>query len=237
MTSAEKLNVLIIDDDPDLCELLRTILIHEKMNAEIALSGEEGIGKVVQSDPDLVLLDIMMPDLSGWEVTRRIRKETQTPIIVLSALTQTGAIVRALEAGADDFISKPFNKGELIARIQALLRRTVYMNNTGFTPGDYDDGHLSVDLRDGQVYLLGESQYLSPTEFKLFEFLFQNAGRVCSTVKILEHVWGGLIPNGVNYLHVYIWKLRSKIEPDPSNPIYLHTEHGIGYRFMRRGNV
>ena len=234
MTLFQKSNILVIDDDPDLCDLLETILDHENLTAESALSGEEGINKTALKKPDLILLDIMMPDLSGWEVTRRIRSQTDVPIIILSALTQTGAIVRALEAGADDFISKPFNKKELVARIQVMLRRAESAGSPGQIKGDYDDGYLTLDLKKGQVFLRGELLYLSPTEYKLFEYLYENAGRVCSTQRILEKVWGGLIPNGANYLHVYICKLRSKIEPDPSNPIYLHTEHGIGYRFTRR---
>jgi len=224
---------MVIDDDPDLCTLLEAIFTREQMTVTTALSGETALRELNTVQPDLILLDIMMPDMSGWEVARRIRISSDAPIIMLSALSQTGAIVRALEAGADDFISKPFNKMELMARIKALLRRTIFLDQNGSFDHDYDDGHLSVDLQTSKLYLQGKTEYLSPTEYRLFEYLFRNSGSVCSTINILEHVWGELIPNGMNYLHVYIWKLRKKIEPDPSNPRYLYTEHGIGYRFIR----
>ncbi|HUF36930.1 MAG TPA: response regulator transcription factor [Anaerolineales bacterium] len=229
--------ILIIDDDPILCQLLTTLLSMEGMDVEAATSGEAGIEVMYRMKPDLVLLDIMMPEVDGWEITQRIREVADVPIIIISALSRTEDIVRSLESGADDFINKPFEVEELLARIRALQRRAVSFGGPPEYAHDYDDGYLAFNIPAKQVYLSGEEVYLSATEYKLFEFLFRRSGKVCANPDLLEHVWGGLVPNGSRYLHVYIWKLRNKIEPDTSQPVYFQTEHGTGYRFERQQQV
>lgn len=225
--------VLIIDDDPDLCRILKTVLSLEGMEAEAALSGEDGIHTLYRMKPDLVLLDIMMPEVSGWEVTRRIRQVTDVPIIIVSALSQSADIIRSLEAGADDFISKPFEAEELLARIRAVMRRSTTFSESPEYIHDYDDGYLAVNLPAAEVYVNHDRVPMSDTEYRLFEYLFLNAGQVCPIAHILDHIWGAHLPNGTKYLHVYIWKLRNKIEKDPHAPIYIQTDHGTGYRFER----
>lgn len=224
---------LIIDDDQDLRDLLGKILETEGMQVYGAQGGLEGLSRMKSLKPDLIFLDIMMPGMNGWEVTERIRQVTDVPIIILSAMSRSKAVIRSLEAGADDFISKPFRKVELSARVQALLRRTIYATGPPIYSTEYDDGHLGVNLEEARIFLDGKQEYLSPTEYRLFEYLYLNAGRVCSAATLLEYVWGKSIPNDISYLHVYMWKLRNKIEPDPSTPRYILTEHGIGYRFVR----
>ncbi len=237
MSELEKTRILIIDDDPILCQLLKTVLRVEGMEVEAANSGEAGIDIMYRMKPDLVLLDIMMPEVDGWETTRRIRQLADVPIIIISALSRTEDIVHSLEAGADDFINKPFEIDELMARIRAVRRRAISFGGPPEYAHDYDDGYLSINIPARQVYLDGKEVYLSATEYRLFEYLFLNAGHVCPNPDLLEHVWGSLMPNGSRYLHVYIWKLRSKLEQNTSRPVYFQTEHGTGYRFERQQQV
>jgi two-component system KDP operon response regulator KdpE len=237
MEEQERTRILIVDDDPVLCQLLKTVLRVEGMDVEAANSGEAGIEIMYRMKPDLVLLDIMMPEVDGWETNRRIREVADVPIIIISALARTEDIVRSLESGADDFINKPFEMEELMARIRAVRRRAISFGGPPEYAHDYDDGYLSINIPARQVYLCGEEIYLSATEYKLFEYMFRHAGTVCTNADLLEHVWGSLMPNGARYLHVYIWKLRSKLEPESSRPIYFQTEHGTGYRFERQQQV
>jgi two-component system KDP operon response regulator KdpE len=237
MEELENVRILIVDDDPVLCQLLKTVLRVEGMEVEAANSGEAGIQVMYRMKPDLVLLDIMMPEVDGWETTQRIRQVANVPIIIISALSRTEDIVRSLESGADDFINKPFEMEELLARIRAVRRRAISFGGPPEYAHDYDDGYLAFNIPARQVYLSGEEIYLSATEYKLFEYLFRHAGRVCPNADLLEHVWGSLMPNGTRYLHVYIWKLRSKIEPETGRPVYFQTEHGTGYRFERQQQV
>lgn len=238
MIELDQARILIIDDDPILSHLLETVLRVEGMEVATANSGQAGIEVMYRMKPDLVLLDIMMPEVDGWETTRRIRQVADVPIIVISALSRTEDIIRSLEAGADDFINKPFEMDELMARIRAVRRRALSFGGPPEYAHDYDDGYLSINIPARQVYLGGEEIYLSATEYRLFEYLFLNAGQVCPNAELLEHVWGGLMPNGARYLHVYIWKLRSKIEKENNGrPRYFQTEHGMGYRFERQTQI
>ena len=227
------IRVLVIDDDPDFCNLLKKLLEFEQMDVETAFSGNEGLQIMYQMKPDLIILDIMMPGQNGWEVTQKIRQLTDVPILILSALSQTDDLVRSLEGGADDFVTKPFEREELLVRIRSLLRWTIDIGSTPEYAHEYDDGYLAVNLPDREISVKGKTVPLSAKEYELFEYLFLNAGRVCRTSELLDQVWGSVVPGGNRYLHVYIWKLRNKIEPDQTSPRYIQTEHGVGYRFER----
>jgi two-component system KDP operon response regulator KdpE len=229
----ENTKILLIDDDPFICEIVSGIL---KMSGYVIVaenSGQEGLRELYRFQPDLVLLDIMMPEMDGLEVLMHVRTLTDIPVIMLSALSQTDVTVRALEMGADDFVKKPFEKEELLARVQSVLRRA-----TASSPAKwayhYHDGYLVIDIRQRQARVEGNPVRLTATEFALLEFLYLHNGKVCTYTQILENDWGGASSNRLQYIHVYIWKLRQKIERDPNAPKYLITEYGVGYRFEKQ---
>jgi DNA-binding response OmpR family regulator len=222
--------VLAIDDNPQLIKMLRRCLEREDYEIIAAHSGNEGLRKFQESHPDLVILDIMMPDMDGWEVCRSLREiSINVPIIILTVLKEKANVVRGLALGADEFIAKPFKPGELVARIGALLRRA----NMTKTPSEfYDDGNLAIDFERRQVYLRGQALNLSPTEFRLLACLVRNAGQVVPHKTLLTQVWGPKYADETHYVKVYIRYLRQKIEGGPERPKYVVTEWGIGYRFQ-----
>jgi DNA-binding response OmpR family regulator len=181
----------------------------------------------------LVVLDIMMPNLDGWETCRQIRLTSDVPVIMLTSLSSDDEIVRGLEAGADDFVSKPFKPDVLLARSRAVLRRAKAAESKELYKL-YQDGHLTVDMENRRV-LVGERRIsLTPTEYRLLVYMIRNAGRVLSFSQILEKVWGEEYQDSPNYVHVYISHLRQKLEKDARNPQYFVSEHGAGYRFMKQ---
>jgi two-component system KDP operon response regulator KdpE len=222
--------ILVIDDDAEICRI--TEHFFQKAGAEVmtAANGSEGLRKFYTLRPDLILLDIMLPDENGWETCKQIRKFSDVPIILLTALRRDEDIVRGLECGADDFISKPFSIEVLRARARAVLRRTQAENAVSH-PREYEDGYLSIHLDQHRILVCGSQVKLTPTEFRLVETLFQHSGRVLTFKQILEQVWGWEYRDSVEYVHVYVSHLRQKLEEDPKHPKYLLTEHGIGYRF------
>lgn len=229
----DKERILIIDDESLICEVVGKILNVSGFDVSLATSGKEGLHKMYQVQPNLVLLDLMMPVMDGFEVLKRIRELTEVPVIVLSAISGTDATVRALEIGADDFIKKPFEKDELLARVHSVLRRAI--KSQGSIPGHrYHDDYLVIDLQEHAVWVEGQQVRLTVTEFNFLEYLYLHSGKVCTYTGILENVWGNAASNRFQYIHVYVWKLRSKIEQDPDHPKYLLTEHGVGYRFVKR---
>jgi two-component system KDP operon response regulator KdpE len=224
--------ILVIDDDQDLGQMLRTQLERRDYHAVVASSGREGLQKAYQVRPDLVILDIMMPGMDGFEVCRRLRELSNVPIIMLTARNMKGDVVKGLEAGADDYLTKPFSSAELDARIQAVLRRTSSKNGPNSSRSSfYSNGHLSIDFDRRIVTVRGERVDLTPTEFKLLSCLVRNEGRVLPHRYLLTEVWGPEYADEVDYVKLYIRYLRLKLEDDPSDPVYILTEWGVGYRF------
>jgi DNA-binding response OmpR family regulator len=228
--------VLIVDDEEEVGEIVKLMFANQGAEAQAAISGEEALQLLYSSRPDLVVLDLMMPDMDGWEVCARIRQLTDVPIIMLSALNQEQDIVRGLNAGADDYVTKPFSSNVLMARAHAVMRRKASRPSADWK-NIYDDGHLSLNLNKRAVGVGGKPVKLSATEFKLLQFLFQKAGQLCTYEQILAEVWGPPKEKNPEYVHIYIWHLRQKLEQDPKNPNYIVTEHRIGYRFYRFDTV
>ncbi len=220
--------ILLIDDDPDLLTLLSMILKKEGYQVEVAEDGESGLEMAVQLQPDLILLDIMMPGVDGWEACREIRKITTAPIIYLTAKREESDIVRGLQLGADDFIPKPFRRHELTARIEAVLRRS--RPDTPEEDVVYEIGDLFIDQVRWEVRRGEEPVHLTPTEFNLLLMFARNADRPISHREILTTVWGENHESNLNLLKVYIRQLRCKIEDDPDRPQRILTQRGIGYR-------
>lgn len=222
--------ILVVDDDPVLAELVSYNLEAEGYSVLTAHDGLEGLRLFQEGQPDLLVLDIAMPKLSGWEVCRRIREVSETPIIMLTAQGREQDVVRALELGADDYVTKPFRIREFVARVHANLRRA-RLEPVGREQIAYQDSYLTVDLDRRRVTVRGEVVKLTPTEYRLLALLVKNKGRVLEFRQILEQVWGFEYLDDIDYLRVYIWHLRRKIEQDPKNPVYLLNELNTGYRF------
>ncbi|MCB9135541.1 MAG: response regulator transcription factor [Anaerolineales bacterium] len=223
-------HILVIDDEPQILRALRTILTAKHFRVTTASRGEEGLALAVASPPDVVILDLGLPDIDGFTVCRRLREWTQIPIIVLSVREDERDKVRALDQGADDYLVKPFGIEELLARIRVSLRHSAQAfegpKETIVTTGD-----LVIDLGAHLVTLKGSEVKLTATEFRLLTYLVKNIGRVLTHQNILTKVWGGGYEDNVEYLRVYMSQLRKKLEPDPKHPRYLLSEPGIGYRF------
>ncbi len=220
--------ILIIEDDAELARFLAWQLEQSAYKVSIAYNGQEGLDLLRSQNPDLVLLDLMLPGMDGWEVLRAIRSSGETPVIIISALGAESDIVRGLESGADDYLVKPFGPRQLIARVQAVLRR--YESTT--SRGIYDNGRLYVNLITQEVRVDGRPVELTPTEFKLLSTMARFAGRPLTHDFLLREVWGEEHIQDRGYLKLYIWYLRQKIEPDPNHPLFIRTERGIGYRLV-----
>jgi two-component system KDP operon response regulator KdpE len=226
-----KHRILVIDDDRDLAEMLRTQLELRNHKVVVALNGPEGLRKAYKTRPDLIILDVMMPGMSGWEVCLRLRELSTVPIIMLTACVHEKDVVKGLRMGVDDYVTKPFSARELEARIQAVLRRCSADSNRTNRTAFYANGHLSVDFDRRLVMIKGKSVDLSPTEFKLLCCLVRNEGRVLPHRYLLAEVWGPEYVDEVDYVKLYIRYLRRKIEANPSTPEHILTEWGVGYRF------
>lgn len=228
------MKVLIVDDEQAIRDALGRKLRREGFEVVVCGDGLEGLRAFHAERPDLVILDIIMPNgMDGLTVCRRIREVADTPIMMLSAQAVTeDDIIDGLNSGADEYLIKPVRLNEFVARVQALLRRSQV------APSDveqiYNDGYLSIDLHRRHVHVDNRKIHLTPTEFKLLAVLMENSGRVVSQRDLLEQVWGREYIDDVYYPRVYISQLRRKVEPDPANPIYILTEHRIGYRFEKQ---
>lgn len=222
--------LLVIDDDPELVELLRKRLEGAGYRILVALDGETGLHMLRSERPDLVILDIMMPGMDGWEVCKRIRQISTVPILMLTAKVMTTDVIHGLELGADDYVTKPFEVDVLMARIRALLRRA----GSRALPehGVYRCGEIVMDLDQHTVTVAGKPVQLTPLEFKLLSVMMRNPGRLLPHRYLLTQVWGPEYAQDVDNLKLYIHYLRQKIEPDPRHPRYILTEWGIGYRFQ-----
>ena len=228
--------VLIVDDEIAIRDALGRKLQREGFQVALAGSGLEGLRAFHAEHPDLVILDIVMPEMDGLTVCQRIREVAETPVMMLSAQAITeNDIIEGLNAGADEYLVKPVRLNEFVARVQALLRRA-QMTATEAETG-YNDGYLCIDLQRRHVFVENQKVHLTPTEFKLLMVLHESAGRVVPQRELLEQVCGPEYADDVYYPRVYISQLRRKIEPDPANPIYILTEHRVGYRFEKQGNL
>ncbi|OGO49468.1 MAG: DNA-binding response regulator [Chloroflexi bacterium RBG_16_64_43] len=222
-------HVLVIDDEPQILRALRTILGARQFRVSTASRGEEGLALAAAQPPDLVILDLTLPDIDGFEVCARLRAWTQVPIIVLSVRDDEGAKVRALDRGADDYLTKPFGIEELLARIRVGLRHAA--RTQGAAQVIVKAGSLEIDLSQYKVLKGGVEVKLTGTEYKLLAYLIANAGRVLTHRSLLTSVWGPADADHVEYLRVFIRQLRLKLEDNPEEPKYLRTEPGVGYRF------
>lgn len=224
--------ILVIDDNEALALMLQIQLEHRGYEVVTALSGIEGLQAAYEAQPALIILDIMMPDIDGWEVCRRLRGFSNVPIIMLTVRAANGDVVRGLQSGADDYVTKPFDEGELDARIRAVLRRyDAKQSGDDSSSVTFDDGYLRIDLERRMVTVGGEAVDLTPTEFDLLSCLVQYEGRVVTHQHIMTEVWGPQYVNRTDYVKLYIRYLRSKIEQDASEPYYIRTEWGQGYYF------
>jgi two-component system KDP operon response regulator KdpE len=224
--------ILVIDDDPHVLRLVELSFPKAEAQVYTAASGAEGLRLFYAHRPHLVILGIMTSDLDGWEVYRQIHQISDVPVIFLTALGKEGDIIRGLNHGVVDYVTKPFSPQLLVARAQAVLRQAAPASGPEKT-ATYSDDYLTIDLETRQVLVRGEPVGLSTTEYQMLAYLLQNAGRVLTFRQILESVWGWEYRDSVNYVHVYVWHLRQKLEEDPKNPQYLLTEHGVGYRFQK----
>jgi two-component system KDP operon response regulator KdpE len=220
--------ILIVDDEPGLRDLVRINLEHEGFGVVQAENGVLGLDAVREEHPDLVILDVMMPEMDGWETCKKLREFSQVPVLMLTARVQSQDIVTGLNSGADDYLLKPFNMDELMARVRALLRRVPSPNR----PVVAGNNEISIDKQKREVLVRNEPVDLTPTEYDLLLMLAENAGKVLEHEMLLRGVWGQEYTKDNDYLKVYIWHLRRKLEKDPRDPKLLLTEWGIGYRLI-----
>lgn len=223
--------VLVVDDEPRLIHFIRLNLEHDGFEVIEATSGTQALGLLRDRLPDLILLDVMMPELDGFETLQLIREISTVPVIMLTAKGEEEDRVRGLELGADDYISKPFSPREMVSRVKAVLRRTETPSHPIHEQIVVDE-RLSIDFDRREIFVDGTLVQLRPTEFKLLYHLVQNAGWVVPHDQLLAKVWGYEYREETHYLRLYINYLRQKLEPDPSNPLYILTERGVGYRFV-----
>ena len=223
-------HILVIDDEPQILRALRTILTEKKFRVTTANRGEDGLALAAANVPDIIILDLGLPDMDGFEVCRRLREWTQCPIIVLSVHDSERDKVAALDKGADDYLTKPFGIEELLARVRVALRHSTRINNN--QSSIVETGPLKIDLAWHVVTRDGEEVKLTATEFNLLAYLVSNRGRVLTHQSILKHVWGPADADHTEYLRVYMRQLRKKLEEDPDQPKYILTEPGVGYRFL-----
>ncbi|MGE3271079.1 MAG: response regulator transcription factor [Chloroflexota bacterium] len=222
--------ILVIDDEPEIRRALHSILAAHGFEPVLAATAEEGLRQLDRRPPDLLLLDLVLPDQSGLDVTRTIRQERglDLPIVVLSAHGEEESKVQALDLGADDFVTKPFGVRELLARMRAALRRA----GGGRASGEavLEHGPIKMDLERHEVTVNGRPVHLTPKEYDTLRFLLSHVGKLVTHTALLRAVWGPEYASARPYLHVFVGQLRRKIEPDPAHPRYIVTEPGIGYR-------
>jgi two-component system, OmpR family, KDP operon response regulator KdpE len=224
--------VLVVDDEPQILRALRSTLRGAGYDVDTATTAESALTKAATQPPEAVILDLVLPDGSGVDVCRELRQWTEVPVVVLSALGDEREKVAALDAGADDYVTKPFGVEELLARLRAVLRRAAPAGSPVIEVGE-----LRVDLDQHAFYRNGELVQLTPHEFRLVRFFAQNVGKLLTHKAILKEVWGPAYQSESHYLHVYVSQLRRKVEREPTRPRYLLTEPGAGYRFVDPGEA
>ena len=230
-SSMQGTKVLIIEDDAFARKAIEETFRSAGAVVEIAPDGQEGLRQFYRFRPDLVTLDLMMPHTDGWETCRQIRRLADTPIIMLTGIKDDDAVVRALDMGAVDFVNKPFSPKVLLARARSALRLPAAAAEPAPVSAGFEDGYLEVDPEARRVYIKGEQQSLTKTEYELLAFLVANKGQVLTFEQILDQVWGAGYARSTDYVHVYVSRLRRKIEENPKQPAYLTSERGVGYRF------
>ena len=223
--------ILVVDDEERMVRFIRLNLEHDGFQVTEAHNGSQAINQVRSSLPDLVLLDVMLPDIDGFEVLRIIREVSNVPVIMLTAKGEEDDRIRGLELGADDYITKPFSTRELVSRVRAVLRRTESVGSSPHGIIEVDD-RLKLDFDRREIWVDGKLVQLRPTEYRLLYHLVQNAGWVLTSDQILAKVWGYEYRDEPHYVRLYINYLRKKLEKDPANPKYILTERGVGYRFV-----
>jgi two-component system, OmpR family, KDP operon response regulator KdpE len=221
--------ILVVDDEIEIVRALQRSLVAHGFEVFTAGSGEEALEAIGHHRPDLVLLDLGLPRISGLEVTKRVRAESSLPIIVLSVKDTERDKVLALDLGADDYVSKPFSMNEVLARIRVALRHAAHVESG--TEPTFTAGPLKVDFAQRLVQVNGQEVKLTPTEYDLLKALIKNNGKIMTRQMLLSQVWGTGYGAESHYLHVYIGQLRRKIEPDPAHPRFILTVSGVGYRF------
>jgi two-component system KDP operon response regulator KdpE len=224
--TGDGLQILVIDDEVQIRRFLRISLEANGYHVHEAVGGDEGLNKAAQLRPDLIILDMGLPDMDGQDVLRRVREWTKTPVLILSVRDDDRTKVLALDAGADDYLTKPFSTDELMARIRVALRHAAPSEDAQV----FTAGNLQVDLTRRLVTVNSASVKLTPTEYALLRLLIQHAGRVLTHRQILREVWGREYENETHYLRVYFAQLRQKLEADPARPAIILTESGVGYR-------
>ncbi|MCW2942334.1 MAG: DNA-binding response regulator [Actinomycetia bacterium] len=227
---SEQIRVLVVDDEPQIVRALRINLKARGYEVDAAPDGRTALELAARRHPDVVVLDLGLPDMEGVEVIKGLRGWLSVPIIVLSARHASDEKVEALDVGADDYVTKPFGMDELLARLRAAVRRAAPAAETALIETEA----FSVDLAAKKVHRDGADVRLTPTEWHVLEVLVRNGGKLVSQQQLLREVWGPAYEHETNYLRVYLAQLRRKLEPDPSHPVHLITEPGMGYRFERR---
>ncbi|MST72335.1 response regulator [Olsenella porci] len=233
--------LLVVEDDPEVRNLVSTALDANGYRHLCASTGREAIASAATNSPDVVLLDLGLPDMDGVEVVRAIRGWSKTPIIVVSARSEDSDKIAALDAGADDYVTKPFSVGELLARVRATLRHLSYLDEAVSSPRQasaqsrFEDGDLRIDYDAGVVTLSGSEVHLTPTEYRLLCLLSHNVGKVLTHQLILREVWGDQSGAELASLRVTMGSLRKKIEADTAHPRYIQTHVGVGYRMLEVG--
>ncbi len=227
----EQRRILIVDDEPDLVNAVRLYLEMEGYLVFSAIDGEEALEKVREKLPDLVVLDVLMPGMDGFETLEEIRRVSNVPVIMLTVKGEESDKVHGLSLGADDYVTKPFSQRELLSRIQAVLRRAEMPPSVPKTE-IVIDGSLTIDFSRNEVRVNDKAVQLTPTEYRLLYHLVSNPGRVLTYETLLAKVWGYEYREEEHYVRLYVNYLRQKIEPDPAHPRYILTERGLGYRFV-----
>ncbi len=224
--------ILTVEDDPAVRNLISVTLETHNYKFIPAATGEAAILEAVSHNPDIMLLDLGLPDIDGIEIIKKIRQWSKLPIIVISARTEDRDKIDALDAGADDYLTKPFSVEELLARLRVTVRRLSYMQNSEETP-IFINGDLKIDYAARCVYIKERELHLTPIEYKLLYMLSKNIGKVLTHTAITNEIWGNALESDVASLRVFMATLRKKIEKDPSSPQYLQTHVGVGYRMLR----
>jgi len=227
----DRRRILVVDDEERMVRFIRMNLEHDGFQVSEAFNGKQAVQKLRDVNPDLILLDVMMPDLDGFDVLEMIREISNVPVIMLTAKSEEDDRVRGLELGADDYVAKPFSPRELVSRVRAVMRRTESASGSMHGLIEVDD-RLKIDFDRREVWLEGKIVKLRPTEYRLLFHLVQNTGWVVSHDQLLAKVWGYEYRDEPHYVRLYINYLRQKLEKDPANPKYILTERGVGYRFV-----
>ena len=228
-----KLQILVVEDDTPVRNLITTTLKTHNYRFVVATNGTEAVMEAASHNPDIILLDLGLPDIDGVEVIRRVRQWSNVPIIVISARSEDNDKIDALDAGADDYLTKPFSVEELLARLRATQRRQALLLGNSSQQPVFVNGQLRIDYPSGCAYLNGEEMHLTPIEYKLLRLLAQNVGKVLTHKFITQSVWGGSWENDVGSLRVFMATLRKKLEKAPGSPQYIQTHIGIGYRMVK----